>query len=71
MTDVDRVRVGPVGDLLGDLPQDVVVDVHVLELDYPAVQGTVLVLTVISLLVFVLIDIIQAAVDPRVRLEAR
>jgi ABC-type dipeptide/oligopeptide/nickel transport system permease component len=39
-----------------------------LSLDYPAVQGTVLVLTVISLLLFILIDVVQALLDPRVRL---
>jgi ABC-type dipeptide/oligopeptide/nickel transport system permease component len=39
-----------------------------LSLDYPAVQGAVLVLTTLSLLIFVALDVVHALVDPRVRL---
>lgn len=42
-----------------------------LNLDYPAVQGAVLVMTTFSLLIFLGSDLVQAAVDPRVRLGAR
>jgi ABC-type dipeptide/oligopeptide/nickel transport system permease component len=42
-----------------------------LQLDYPAVEGTVLVLTLLSLLLFLAIDLVQASLDPRVRLENR
>jgi ABC-type dipeptide/oligopeptide/nickel transport system permease component len=42
-----------------------------LSLDYPAVQGAVVVLTASSLLIFLLLDIIHAAIDPRVRLGGR
>jgi ABC-type dipeptide/oligopeptide/nickel transport system permease component len=39
-----------------------------LGLDYPAVQGAVIVLTTFSLLVFLLLDLAHAMVDPRIRL---
>ena len=42
-----------------------------LNLDYPAVQGAVLVMTTFSLLIFLGSDLVQAAIDPRVRLGAR
>ncbi len=39
----------------------------VLNLDYPAVEGCVVVLTLVSLLVYILMDILYAVLDPRVR----
>lgn len=42
----------------------------VLNLDYPVVQGAVIVLTTSSLLIYLLMDILYAALDPRVRLES-
>lgn len=41
--------------------------VSTLNLDYPAVQGAVIVLTACSLLVYLLVDVAYAAMDPRVR----
>jgi ABC-type dipeptide/oligopeptide/nickel transport system permease component len=38
----------------------------VLSFDYPAIQGVVLVITAISLLVYLGLDLIHAAIDPRV-----
>lgn len=38
----------------------------VLAFDYPAIQGVVLVITAISLLVYLLLDLIHAAIDPRI-----
>lgn len=38
----------------------------VLNFDYPAIQGVVLVITAISLLVYLMLDLIHAAIDPRV-----
>ena len=38
----------------------------VLNLDYPAIQGVVLVITAVSLLVYLMLDVAQAAIDPRV-----
>jgi ABC-type dipeptide/oligopeptide/nickel transport system permease component len=38
----------------------------VLNLDYPAIQGVVLVITAVSLLVYLALDVLQAAIDPRV-----
>jgi ABC-type dipeptide/oligopeptide/nickel transport system permease component len=38
----------------------------VLAFDYPAIQGVVLVITAISLLVYLALDLIHAAIDPRV-----
>jgi ABC-type dipeptide/oligopeptide/nickel transport system permease component len=37
----------------------------VLNLDYPAIQGVVLVITAVSLLVYLVLDMLQAAIDPR------
>ena len=37
----------------------------VLNLDYPAIQGVVLVITAVSLLVYLVLDVLQAAIDPR------
>lgn len=39
----------------------------VLDLDYPAVQGAVIVMTVFSLLIYLLMDLIYGMLDPRVR----
>ena len=39
-----------------------------LGLDYPAVQGSVIVMTIFALLVYLAIDIVHATIDPRVRL---
>lgn len=41
--------------------------VSTLNLDYPAVQGAVIVLTACSLLVYLLVDVVYAVMDPRVR----
>lgn len=38
----------------------------VLAFDYPAIQGVVLIITMISLLVYLLLDLIHAAIDPRI-----
>ena len=38
----------------------------VLAFDYPAIQGVVLVITAISLLVYLLLDLLHAAIDPRI-----
>jgi ABC-type dipeptide/oligopeptide/nickel transport system permease component len=38
----------------------------VLAFDYPAIQGVVLVITAISLVVYLLLDLIHAAIDPRI-----
>jgi len=38
----------------------------VLSFDYPAIQGVVLVITAISLLVYLLLDLVHAAIDPRI-----
>jgi ABC-type dipeptide/oligopeptide/nickel transport system permease component len=38
----------------------------VLELDYPAIQGVVIVITALSLLVYLGLDLVQAVVDPRI-----
>ncbi len=42
-----------------------------LNLDYPAVQGAVIVLTTFSLLIYLLMDIVYATLDPRVRYGER
>lgn len=39
----------------------------VLNLDYPAIQGTVLIITIVSLLVYLVLDLLLAAIDPRVK----
>jgi ABC-type dipeptide/oligopeptide/nickel transport system permease component len=39
----------------------------VLAFDYPAIQGVVLVITSISLGIYLLLDLVYAAIDPRVR----
>ena len=41
----------------------------VLNLDYPAIQGTVLVITLVSLLVYLVLDLLIAAIDPRVKAQ--
>jgi len=38
----------------------------VLAFDYPAIQGVVLVITAISLIVYLLLDLIHATIDPRI-----
>ena len=38
-----------------------------LALDYPAIQGVVLVMTTFSLLVYLAMDILYALIDPRIR----
>jgi ABC-type dipeptide/oligopeptide/nickel transport system permease component len=38
----------------------------ILNFDYPAIQGTILVITAISLLVYLALDILHAVIDPRV-----
>ncbi|MDT2074369.1 MAG: ABC transporter permease [Planktomarina sp.] len=38
----------------------------VLAFDYPAIQGVVLVITAISLVVYLLLDLVHAAIDPRI-----
>ncbi|MFO7856810.1 MAG: ABC transporter permease [Paracoccaceae bacterium] len=38
----------------------------ILAFDYPAIQGVVLVITAVSLLVYLALDLIHAAIDPRV-----
>ena len=40
----------------------------VLAFDYPAIQGTVLVVATVSLLVYLLLDIVHAFLDPRIRM---
>jgi ABC-type dipeptide/oligopeptide/nickel transport system permease component len=42
-----------------------------LSLDYPSVQGSVIVLTTASLIIFLLLDVAQSIADPRVRLGER
>lgn len=39
----------------------------VLNLDYPAIQGTVLIITLVSLIVYLILDLLLAAIDPRVK----
>ncbi len=39
----------------------------VLAFDYPAIQGTVLVVAMVSLLIYLLLDIVHAFLDPRIR----
>ena len=39
----------------------------VLAFDYPAIQGTVLVVAMVSLLIYLLLDILHAYLDPRIR----
>lgn len=39
----------------------------VLAFDYPAIQGTVLVVAMVSLLIYLLLDIAHATLDPRIR----
>jgi ABC-type dipeptide/oligopeptide/nickel transport system permease component len=41
----------------------------ILNLDFPAIQGVILVITIYSLLVYLLLDVFQALLDPRVVLE--
>ena len=38
----------------------------VLAFDYPAIQGVVLVITGLSLVIYLILDILYAAIDPRV-----
>ena len=38
----------------------------VLNFDYPAIQGVVLVIAAVSLLIYLALDLIQAAIDPRI-----
>jgi ABC-type dipeptide/oligopeptide/nickel transport system permease component len=38
----------------------------VLELDYPAIQGVVIVITALSLLVYLALDLVHAVIDPRI-----
>lgn len=38
----------------------------VLNFDYPAIQGVVLVIAAVSLVIYLLLDLIQAAIDPRI-----
>ena len=38
----------------------------VLNIDYPAIEGVVLVITAVSLLVYLALDVLQVLVDPRV-----
>jgi ABC-type dipeptide/oligopeptide/nickel transport system permease component len=42
-----------------------------LALDYPAVEGAVVVMTAFSLLVYLCIDVVHALIDPRVRMGRR
>jgi ABC-type dipeptide/oligopeptide/nickel transport system permease component len=39
----------------------------ILAIDYPAIQGIVLVVAVVSLLIYLLLDIVHAVLDPRIR----
>ncbi len=41
----------------------------VLNLDYPAIQGTVLVITLVSLIVYLALDLLIASIDPRVKAQ--
>ena len=41
----------------------------VLNLDYPAIQGTVLVITIISLIVYLILDLVLVFTDPRVKAQ--
>jgi ABC-type dipeptide/oligopeptide/nickel transport system permease component len=41
----------------------------VLNLDYPAIQGTVLVITLISLIVYLILDLVLVFTDPRVKAQ--
>jgi len=38
----------------------------VLAFDYPAIQGVVLIITAISLVVYLLLDLLHATIDPRI-----
>lgn len=38
----------------------------VLNFDYPAIQGVILVIAAVSLVIYLLLDLIQAAIDPRI-----
>ena len=42
---------------------------RMLDVDFPAVQGAVVVMTAFALLIYLLMDIIYAAMDPRIRLS--
>ena len=39
----------------------------ILDFDYPAIQGAVLAVAMVALLVYLLMDIAHAALDPRIR----
>ncbi len=39
----------------------------VLAFDYPAIQGVVLVVAMVSLLIYLLLDIVHAFLDPRIQ----
>ena len=39
----------------------------VLQLDYPAIQGVVLVITLLSLVIYLVLDVLLALLDPRAR----
>ena len=39
----------------------------ILSFDYPAIQGVVLIVALVSLLIYLLLDIIHAYLDPRVK----
>ena len=41
----------------------------ILAFDYPAIQGVILIITLFSLLVYLLLDVIHALLDPRVTLH--
>ena len=53
-----------------DVTDDAAIDA-VLARDYPLIQGSVLMLTFMFMLVNILIDVIHATLDPRIRLEGR
>ena len=39
----------------------------ILAFDYPAIQGVVLVVALVSLLIYLLLDVVHAYLDPRIR----
>ena len=43
----------------------------VLEFNYPSIQGVVLVITVLSLLIYIVLDVLLALLDPRARQPSR
>ena len=38
----------------------------IISFDYPAIQGTVLIIAMVSLLIYLALDIVHAMLDPRI-----